>query len=189
MWWVTTPIAPDRQAAGVSRRTKLIATMVLVALAVYALTRPGGDTSFRASGSPRPLPPAGALTSMSADEFEGVLVGLQGMPVIVNVWASWCAPCRTETPLLERAWNANRDWLMVVGVDSKDTTGNGRAFMDEFDVTYPNVFDSSGDIRSRLHLRGFPTTYVFDASGMLRTTIVGALTEQRLAAVLADLRP
>lgn len=185
---MVTSTVPDR-GGGVSRRTKVIAVLVLAGLALYALTRPAGDTSFRASGSPRPLPAAAELTAMSADEFEGVLVGLRGTPVIVNVWASWCAPCRTETPLLERAWSANRDWLMIVGVDSKDTTGNGRAFMDEFDVSYPNVFDSSGNIRSRLRLRGFPTTYVFDSAGTLRTTIVGGLTEQRLAAVLADLHP
>ena len=59
--------------------------------------------------------------------------------------------------------------------------------MREFGVTYPNVFDVSGDIRAQMGLRGFPTTYVFDADGTLRTTIVGGLTEQRLAAVLADL--
>ena len=59
--------------------------------------------------------------------------------------------------------------------------------MDEFDVTYANVFDGSGDIRARLGVRGFPSTYVFGADGVLRSTIVGGLTEQRLAAVLADL--
>lgn len=184
---MSSDVAPTR--SNLARyRTKILAAIVLIALGVYALTRPGGDTSFRASGQPLPLPAAGALTTASADEFEGILVGLRGTPVIVNVWASWCAPCRTETPLLERAWAANQDWIVILGVDSKDSAANGRAFMDEFGVTYPNVFDSSGQIRSRLGLRGFPTTYVFDASGELRTTIVGGLTEQRLAAVLADLR-
>ena len=60
--------------------------------------------------------------------------------------------------------------------------------MGEFGVSYPNVFDSSGEIRARLGLRGFPTTYVFGADGILRTTIVGGLTEQRLGAVLEDLQ-
>jgi len=185
---VSADVAPGRSHLA-RYRTKVVVALVLVGLSVYALTRPGGDTSFEAHGSPLPLPAGGALTTASADEFEGVLVGLRGTPVIVNVWASWCAPCRTETPLLERAWASNRDWLVVLGVDSKDNVGSGRSFMDEFSVTYPNIFDSSGEIRSRLGLRGFPTTYVFDASGRLRTTIVGGLTEPRLAAVLADLRP
>lgn len=171
-----------------SRRTKLFALLALVAIIGYAATRPSHDTSFRATGAPLPLPPAGQLTELSADDFEGVLVGLRGTPVIVNIWASWCAPCRTETPLLERSWRAHGDEVVVLGVASKDVLANSRAFMKEFGVTYPNVFDSSGEIRARLGLRGFPTTYVFGADGTLRTTIVGGLSEQRLAAVLADLR-
>jgi cytochrome c biogenesis protein CcmG/thiol:disulfide interchange protein DsbE len=108
--------------------------------------------------------------------------------VIVNIWASWCAPCRAETPLLERTWKAHQDEVMIIGVDSKDAAVNGMGFMKEFGVTYPNIFDATGEIRSRLGLRGFPTTYVFGADGELRTTVVGGLTEQRLAAILADLR-
>lgn len=169
-------------------RTKVIALVALAALVVYAVTRPSGATAFEASGKPRDLPAAGKLTELSAADFEGVLVGLRGKPVIVNIWASWCAPCRTETPLLERTWLAHGDEVVIIGVASKDVAADSVRFMDEFGVTYPNVFDGSGEIRARLGLRGFPTTYVFGADGRLRTTIVGGLTEQRLAAVLEDLR-
>jgi len=170
------------------RRTKVLALGAILVVAGYAVTRPSSDSSFRATGSPVALPDAGKLTELSADEFEGVLVGLRGTPVIVNIWASWCSPCRTETPLLERTWQAHGREVVILGVASKDVAANSLAFMDEFDVSYPNVFDSSGEIRTRLGLRGFPTTYVFGADGTLRTTIVGGLTEQRLAAVLEDLR-
>ena len=174
--------------SGTSRKTKQLALLALVAIIGYAVTRPSHDTSFQASGAPLPLPQSAQLTELSADDFEGVLVGLRGTPVIVNIWASWCAPCRTETPLLQRTWQAHGDEVVIVGVASKDVFASSRAFMKEFGVTYPNVFDSSGEIRARLGLRGFPTTYVFGADGTLRTTIVGGLTEQRLAAVLEDLR-
>ena len=173
---------------GTSRRRKLLALVALLAIVGYAVTRPTSDASFRASGTPQPLPQAGQLTELSADDFEGVLVGLRGTPVIVNIWASWCAPCRTETPLLERTWKAHHGEVVILGVASKDVLASSRGFMKEFGVTYPNVFDSSGEIRARLGLRGFPTTYVFGADGTLRTTIVGGLTEQRLASVLEDLR-
>ena len=126
-------------------------------------------------------------SSVPADEFESILVGQLGTPVIVNVWASWCAPCRTETPLLERTSAEVDGDVVILGVASKDISASAGAFMDEFDVTYANVFDGSGDIRARLGVRGFPSTYVFGADGVLRSTIVGGLTEQRLAAVLADL--
>ena len=180
----TAPVTPVR-----SWRFKVFVVVALIVLAIYAVTRPANTTDFRASGTALPVPPAGELTALSADDFEGVLVGLRGKPVLVNVWASWCAPCRTETPLLERTWRAHGDDVMIVGVASKDVAAQSRAFMSEFDVSYPNVFDVSGEIRSRLDLRGFPTTYVFDANGNLRTSIVGGLTEQRLAAVVDDITP
>lgn len=170
-----------------SWRFKALVIVALAALAVYAVTRPANTPSFQASGPARPVPAAGELTAMSADDFEGVLVGLRGKPVIVNVWASWCAPCRTETPLLERTWRAHADKVTIIGVASKDVPAQSRAFMTEFQVSYPNIFDVTGEIRSRLDLRGFPTTYVFDADGTLRTSIVGGLTEQRLAAVVNDI--
>lgn len=178
--------APDAPRS--SRKSKLLAVVALIAIVGYTVTRPSNASSFVASGEPRALPAAGELTPLSADEFEGVLVGARGTPVIVNVWASWCAPCRTEAKLLERTWKAHAGEVIILGVASKDVSASSRAFMQEFGLTYPNVFDTSGDIRARLGLRGFPTTYVFDADGTLRTTIVGGLTEQRLAAVLEDLR-
>ena len=172
-----------------SRRwTRGVALVAIASIAVYVVTRPsqtGGD--FQAGGPPLPMPAAGQLTEVSADEFESILVGQVGTPVIVNIWASWCAPCRTETPLLERTSDEVAGDVVILGVASKDVDSSARAFMDEFDVTYPNLLDSSGDIRARLGVRGFPSTYVFGADGVLRTTIVGGLTEQRLAAVLADL--
>ena len=178
----------DEQKAPLVTRTKVFAVIVMVAIVGFVVTRPAARPEFEATGPPLALPAAGKLTDLSADDFEGVLVGLRGTPVIVNIWASWCSPCRTETPLLERAWKAHSDEVMIIGVASKDVAAASLDFMDEFDVTFPNVFDSSGEIRARLGLRGFPTTYVFGADGTLRTTIVGGLTEQRLAAVLEDLR-
>ena len=160
----------------------------VAAIFAYGISRSSGHAPFTAFGDPLPLPPPGQLTETSADDFEGILVGLRGKPVIVNVWASWCPPCRTETPLLERTWEAHRDRVTIVGVASKDVAAEARRFMAEFGVSYTNIFDGSGDIRARLGLRGFPTTYVFGSDGILRTTIVGGLTEQRLAAVLADIR-
>ncbi len=128
------------------------------------------------------------MRTVSEEEFEGILVGLRGKPVIVNVWASWCSPCRTETPLLERAWRLHGDSVVILGVASKDVRSSAGAFIEEFGVTYSTLFDDSGAIRSALGVRGFPTTYIFNAKGELQSTIVGGLTEQRLAAVLEDLR-
>jgi len=163
----------------------VVAGVAVVVLAGKALTTPASD--FAASGQARPVPPPAQLTPASADEFEGILVGLRGRPVIVNVWASWCGPCRTEAPLLAEAGREHPDDLVILGVASKDAFGAAAEFMDDYGLDFSNVFDESGDIRQRLGLRGFPTTYVFDRSGALVATVVGGISEQRLAAQIDDL--
>jgi cytochrome c biogenesis protein CcmG/thiol:disulfide interchange protein DsbE len=121
-------------------------------------------------------------------DFEGILVGQRGKPVVVNVWASWCGPCRVEAPLLQRAAARYRDEVAFIGVDSKDDVDAGRAFLDRFGITYPNVFDDSGGIRAALGLRGFPTTYIFDRQGRLEAKVFGGISEQTLAARIVDAR-
>ncbi len=162
-------------------RAAVLAAVVMVALVVAF--RPVDAPAFQASGPPLALPPAGTLTAASGDEFEGMLVGLRGRPVIVNVWASWCTPCRAEAPLLARAARA-QSRVVILGVASKDLYEPARRFMREFDMDYVNVFDETEEIRQRLQLTGFPTTYVFDRDGVLVSTVVGGLTERALAAAI-----
>jgi cytochrome c biogenesis protein CcmG/thiol:disulfide interchange protein DsbE len=131
--------------------------------------------------------PTEQLEPLDVDAFEGVMVGLRGTPVIVNIWASWCGPCRAEMPLLERASRIYEGRIVVLGVDSRDDSSAARRFLDDVDVTYPNVFDAGGGIRRTLGLRGFPTTYFYDRSGRLVETIVGGVTESRLAAQIRAL--
>lgn len=161
------------------------ATLVGVVLLVVVL-RPPGVPVFSASGSPLSLPAPGTFPARTADEFEGILVGAKGRPVVVNIWASWCAPCRTEMPLLQRAADTYAGRAVVLGIASIDEADAARAFLDDFDITYPNIFDVTGEIRVRLGLTAYPTTYVFDATGKLRARVIGGISEQRLAALLTD---
>lgn len=153
-----------------------------VALLTGACSAAGGGLGFVPGGSPVPLPPPGSLTAVSASEFEGMLVGLRGTPVVVNVWASWCGPCRVEAPLLQKASQRYGDRVVFLGVDARDSADDARAFLDRYVITYPNVIDESGDITGRLEVRGFPTTYVFDRAGKVRASVVGGISEQVLGA-------
>lgn len=167
------------------RRNTVVVVMALALVAAGCTT--SASTAFRPSGLPLPLPDTKALPDVTGDEFEGILVGQLGRVVVVNVWASWCAPCRTEAPLLQAAAGAYPD-VTFIGVDSKDSRSAAFDFIDEFELTYPNLYDGSGEVRERLGLRGFPTTYIFGIDGSLRASVVGGISEQRLAAQIEDAR-
>src|SRR3546814_20941534 len=87
-------------------------------------------------------------------------------------------------PLLEQAASDYEGRVTFVGLASKDDRSSALSFLDDVGVTYPNLFNHSGEVRSELDLRGFPTTYVFDGTGELRDAIVGGVSEQQLAALL-----
>lgn len=170
-------------------RRRPVSLLLVLGVAVLAVgCVPSNSTAtFQAQGAPIPLPSGGMLPDITGDQFEGMLVSQRGRVVIVNVWASWCVPCRTEAPLLQRASESYPD-VTFLGVDSKDGRRAAAQFIDEFDIRYPNVIDSSGEIRQRLGLRGFPTTYIFGPDGALRAGVVGGISEQRLAAQIEDAR-
>jgi thiol-disulfide isomerase/thioredoxin len=168
------------------RIVQVAATGVVGLLLVWAVAPKATPTTYRAEGEPMGIP-SRSLEPVTSPEFDSILVGLRGTPVIVNVWASWCAPCRTEMPLLERAARTFDGRVAFLGVASRDARDDAQGFLDEIGVTYPNVFDATGGVRKALSLRGFPTTYVFDADGKLLHAIVGGVSEQRLAAQLEDL--
>ena len=135
---------------------------------------------------PRQLP-IEQLSDVDGEGFRAVLAGLRGTPVVVNVWASWCGPCRVEAPLLQRAADRYGERVTFLGVASKDERGGAARFLNRYRIDYPNVLDRSGEIRRLLGLRGFPTTYLVDRSGRVRSAVVGGISEQVLAARLDDL--
>ena len=169
------------------RRLLILALGVVVTLwAGWTATREPELPDFVASGEPAALPVEGAFPEVTVDEFGDILVGERGRPVVVNIWASWCAPCRTEMPLLQAASDAYAGQAVILGVASNDDPGEAKDFLRELGVSYPNVFDSTGEIRVALGLTAYPTTYVFDADGTIRARVNGGISEQRLAGLIED---
>lgn len=173
---------------------QMTATRLVAVLAVLAVGAWAGWTALRqpelpnlvATGAPVELPVEGSFPTVSLDEFEGMLVGLRGRPVVVNIWASWCAPCRTEMPLLQSAADDYVGEAVVLGVASNDDPEKAQRFLRDLGLTYPNVFDDTGEIRVALGLTAFPTTYVFNADGTIRARVNGGISEQRLAGLIED---
>ncbi|MGY1820737.1 TlpA family protein disulfide reductase [Geodermatophilus sp. SYSU D00079] len=91
----------------------------------------------------------------------------QGVPTVVNLWASWCGPCREELPVVQQLADAAGDRLRVVGLVSQDTPANGLAFAADAGVTMPTGVDADGDLAIEQGLRGLPYTYLLRADGSI----------------------
>ena len=121
------------------------------------------------------------------DEAELTLAELEGRPVVLNFWASWCPPCREEALALERVWRESSDDVWIVGVNIQDGHRAALAHVREFDVTYPNGRDTDGEITVRYGVIGLPTTFLVGRDGVVEGRWVGAVTEAQLESWLPAL--
>ncbi len=165
--------------------TVIVGLVVAAAIAILALRQPT-PPGFTPTGEAQPLPAEGEFVALDRAGFEGMLVGQEGRPVVVNIWASWCGPCRAEMPLLQAAAASYGDEAVILGVAANDDPDSAAAFLDDLGITYPNGYDRTGEIHDLLDVRAFPTTYVFGADGSLRAQVNGGISEQRLAGLIED---
>ena len=133
----------------------------------------------------------GPAPDFSLTGFEGetlTLSELRGQVVVVNFWASWCIPCRTETPYLERVWREYQDKdVMFIGVDIQDTFKDAQEFIDEFDVTYFTGPDFGSEIARAYNVQGLPQTFIINKNGDIDAVFVGEVFPPELETKLDEL--
>ena len=123
---------------------------------------------------------ADTLPSMDPDTFERLLAQLEGTPVLVNFWGSWCPPCKEEMPRLVEAHQDFGDRVQFLGVDILDDREEARAFMEEYGMAFPSVFDIPDEIKTSLGQFGQPTTVFFHADGAFEFAYAGPIPDNVL---------
>lgn len=189
--------APRRGAT--PRVALLVALSLVSALSLSACGVSRGDvgTAFVAGDGSivlvapdeRVAAPDLAGPTLEGGEFR--LADHLGDVVVLNVWASWCAPCRAEAPVLEAVWkDVEDDGVQFVGLDTRDTEAAAIAFVDRYGVTYPNVIDTDGRLQllfsETLPPQAIPSTLVVDRQGRVAGRVIGRVTESTLRGLIED---
>jgi thiol-disulfide isomerase/thioredoxin len=169
---------------------RIVIGVAVVVLGATLLLRPSDDGAEADALPGFELPLLSGEGNLSSDD-------IQGKPVIINFWASWCGPCRQETPLLQRTYEKYEDQgLVILGVNVKDSHDNATAFMDEFQVSYPVVVDEDRELYDALvPIDGLPQTFFVDEEGNFLeheeadggSLILGAIDEDELEAQIQAL--
>ncbi len=131
--------------------------------------------------------PESTLSTLDG-EGSGSLADYRGKWVLINVWASWCGPCRDEAPELRAFYEAHRgDNFELLGIDTEETSDAGQGFVDEFDLTYPMLHDGDGAYRDELRTKGVPENFLVDPDGKLALLQAGPVSEEILNEQIAPL--
>ncbi|UQA91893.1 TlpA family protein disulfide reductase [Streptomyces halobius] len=200
------PVPPPRPVAGPrpvgpSRRLALTGLLALAGgtLTACGATRnkQGGDGTLSAAKSnsstyfepgERTLTPALKGTTLDGESID--IAGLRGDVVVLNVWGSWCTPCRKEARELARlAEKTEPLGVRFLGINIRDSKTSAKAFEDNYGITYPSIYDT--DSRTllgfkRLAPRAVPTTYVLDRTGTVAAVSIGPLTYRGFLPVIDD---
>ncbi len=165
----------------------------LAALFLFGLLRGAPDRDIPSNLLGRPFPAFELpLYERYAPELGSTLAvaPTDGRPMVINFWASWCGPCYAEAPHLEAAWQRHGEDVAFVGVQTQDRNARaaGRAFVDQFDLTFPNAIDDDSRTSIAFGLFGVPETFFVHADGTVAYKHAGPVTTALLDEKIAELR-
>lgn len=157
------------------RRTAFVGILVVVAVVAASFFY-----ASRAHGKTQSGDDVLGLPTVSLRDLAGGTIApsaFRGHPLFINMWASWCPPCRAEMPDLQRLYvSAKRSGFMVVGDDQGESADAARSFALYAGVTFPILLDKTEQISAQFGTNGLPTTLVFDREGHLVDVVAGMMT-------------
>jgi cytochrome c biogenesis protein CcmG/thiol:disulfide interchange protein DsbE len=142
-----------------------------------------------------PAPQVGfQAPDFSLQNAEGKLITLselRGTPVVINIWASWCAPCRAEMPAMQRVYLEYHEQgltILAVNATHQDDPVQALDFVDDYQLTFPILFDERGQVSSLYEVRAMPTTFFVNPQGIIQDVVVGGpMSEALLRIRIAEL--
>jgi len=160
----------------------VVGVLALIVLLFYGVFSKDADTGIDEALAAGRRAPAPAITLPRLDgRGTASLRDYRGQVVVLNYWASWCDPCRAESPLLERWHRRIRDrGGTVLGVDVLDLTSDARGFARRYRLSYPMLRDGEGATQARFGITGLPETFVLDRLGRITATKRGVVDERWL---------
>ncbi|MEV0427016.1 TlpA disulfide reductase family protein [Micromonospora sp. NPDC050495] len=182
----TAAAEPDRPAAPAARPERpspFSDCAALTTAPASAAETPTGEAGETPTGKAGDRLPELTLSCFTG----GVPVALRDVkgPAVINVWASWCPPCRKELPAFQRLHERAAGRFQVIGVNSRDSRGGAQSIGEDFGVRFPMLVDQGDAFEHALGRNAFPLTVFVDAAGRIRhTDSTGALDDARLAELL-----
>lgn len=147
----------------------------------------GGGYAAFAGGDSAPARPAFAFSVEDVRDPSTTVALPVGRPTVVNFFATWCAPCRRELPILQEAWARHGTEVAFVGIDVADSRTNAGELLDATGVTFPAGYDPHREVANAYRLNGMPTTVFVGADGRIVSTVKGPLTAAELGRRLKGL--
>ena len=171
-----------------NRTVLVIGTIVTGALVALLFLGLGRDPKHIAS--PLIGKPAPSFTLKRAGTGESIdLTSLRGKPVVLNFWATWCAPCWEEHPILNETSRALGDHVQFLGVVFQDEESKILGFLQQRGAAYPTVVDDRGKTAIAYGVGGVPETFILDANGTIVVKHDGPISAEQLQSYLAEALP
>jgi thiol-disulfide isomerase/thioredoxin len=157
----------------------VVGSLAAIGVAGTASSRSGSASSAPSSSAPK-VAAAFSLPALGGSGQQVALSAYAGKPLVVNFFASWCGPCKTETPRLAAFYRAEHGKVAIVGLDENDTQANALSFTHADKVTYPVGFDPQMTAASAYEVDGLPQTFFLDARHRVVDRVFGAVTQAEL---------
>jgi cytochrome c biogenesis protein CcmG, thiol:disulfide interchange protein DsbE len=169
----------------------MLATIVVGSFWVWLSRAPASATTRGRIPSPREGFAAPDFTLHTLAGETVTLSKLQGRVVVVNLWASWCPPCREEMPALERAYraiNPQEVEFLAVNTTYQDSLAEAVSFVDRYELSFPILSDPVGEVSRVYQLRALPSTFFIDTDGVIRKIVIGGpMSEATIRTVIVGL--